>query len=510
MMLQSLFFDRGEDVSWVLSRWVFLRALGLISLMAFISFWVQAKGLIGSAGILPLGAYLQDVRDQLGPARFWRCPTVFWLNSSDAALQTVCAAGVAASLMLTAGLAPFFALLAIWVLYLSITFAGQEFMSFQWDMLLIETCFVALFLAPMGWWPGLGRETAIPSAARFLVWWLLFRLMFESGVVKLSSGDATWRELTALNYHYFSQPLPTWIGWYAHHLPGWFQRLSVAVTYGIEIGLPALIFAGRPLRLAAGAGFVLLNALILLTGNYTFFNLLAIALSLFLVDDRLWARVLPDRWLHVAGYEAGAGGTPAGDLRLVVTVAVAVLFAVVGLMQVLTAIVPRQRALARAEYRLNVLRPLCSLNGYGLFRVMTTRRLEIEVEGSLDGREWRAYVFKYKPGNPLERPRFVEPHQPRLDWQMWFAALGSYDDNVWFQWFLGALLEGRRDVTGLLRRDPFPDRPPRFVRALLYEYEPASLDEHRRTGAWWRRTLLGAYSPTLRRANLPAGDRRGP
>lgn len=496
MVMRTLLAGADGQVSCLLSRWIFLRALGLISLVAFVSFWVQARGLVGSAGILPLNEYLQAVRDQLGPIRYWRCPTVFWLNSSDTAIHIVCAAGVAASVMLTIGLAPIPALVAIWGLYLSISIAGQDFLSFQWDILLTETCFLAIFLAPPQLLPGLARESLAPRAAQLLLWWLIFRLMFESGVVKLTSGDLTWLNLTALDYHYYSQPLPTWIGWYAHHLPDWFDRLCVFITYVIEIGLPLCIFASQPLRLTACAGFVVLNVLILATGNYTFFNLLAIALSLFLVDDGIWSQVLPDRLLGIMGYTAG-NHTPAGSIHAALTLAVALLFAVVGTIQVLSALAPGNRALYGAEYRLNVLAPLRSLNGYGLFRVMTTRRLEIEVEGSLDGHRWRAYEFKWKPDDLRRCPGFVEPHQPRLDWQMWFAALSSFDDEPWFQRFLATLLEGRQDVLALLRANPFPEGPPRYVRALLYEYEPTSLAEHRETGAWWKRKLLGAYSPTL-------------
>ncbi len=489
----------------LLSRWIFLRALGLICLVAFVSFWIQAKGLVGSAGILPMGQYLQAARDQLGPLRFWRCPTVFWLSSSDAAIHVVCAVGVVASLMLMMGLAPVPALIALWALYLSISVAGQAFMSFQWDTLLIETCFLAIFLAPPQWLPGLAREGLAPRAAQFLLWWLLFRLMFESGAVKLTSGDMTWRNLTALDYHYFSQPLPTWIGWYAYHLPPWFNRLSILVVYAIEIGLPLLIFAGPGPRLAACCGIILLNVLILITGNYTFFNLLAIALSLFLVGDAAWARVLPEKFLNAAGYAAG-NHPPAGTVHVALTLVVALLFAVVGILQVLSSIAPRDRSLRLAEYRLNVLGSLRTLNGYGLFRVMTTRRLEIEIEGSNDGHRWLPYEFRYKPDDPGRRPGFVEPHQPRLDWQMWFAALSSFEEEAWFQQFLLAVLEGRQDALALLRTNPFPDAPPRFVRAELYDYVPTSLAERHHTGAWWKRTLLGAYSPTLQRRNRPMSE----
>jgi len=495
MFFQSLISNTGE-ASFVLSRWIFLRLLGLICLAAFISFWVQAKGLVGSAGILPMTSFLQRVSDYLGPSCYWRCPTVFWLNSSNAAIYVVCTIGVIASLMLTVGLAPIPALIVIWSLYLSITVAGQQFMSFQWDMLLIETCFLAVFLAPPQWMPGLGHESLAPVAARFLLWWLLFRLMFESGVLKLTSGDVNWSHLTALKYHYFSQPLPTWIGWYAHHLPGWFNRLSVLIVLIIEAGLPLFIFAWRPLRILACSGIVFLMILVMLTGNYTFFNPLTIALSLFLVDDAIWVKVLPDWLLNAIGYTGGVHAS-AGMFHTGVALAIALLFVVVGGAHVLSAIFPRSDRLPKAEYMLNILEPLRSLNSYGLFRVMTTVRHEIVVEGSIDGHTWLAYEFKYKPGNLYKRPGFVEPHQPRLDWQMWFAALSSPEREVWFENFLVRLLQGSHDVLSLISVNPFPDTPPRWVRAMYYDYEPTSMAEHRENGAWWKRKLLGTFFPEI-------------
>jgi len=464
-MSLSVMPGNGE-MSFLVSRWIFLRALGLICLAAFISLWFQIKGLIGSSGILPVNSYLQAVQGSIGASRFWLCPTVFWFNGSDQALQVVCALGTAAALALTVGVAPIPALILIWILYLSLCVGGQDFMWFQWDVLLLETCFLAIFLAPPELWPGIGKESVVPTLARWLMWWLLFRLMFESGVVKLTSGDPNWRQLTALNYHYFTQPLPTWIGWYAQHLPAWFQRLSVVVTYIIEMGLPFLIFAGRPFRIVACVGFVFLNVLILLTGNYNFFNLLTIALSLFLLDDAVWHRLLPDVLWRAWGTGA-VNHSPIGTLHVVLTVLVAVLFVGVGVLQVWSCLMPRQPTVDRLENQLNVIRSFRSLNSYGLFRVMTTSRPEIVIEGSNDGRTWKAYEFKDKPGDPHRPPRFVEPHQPRLDWQMWFAALNSFRNERWLQYLLMRLFEGKPDVIGLLRVNPFPHDPPLSPNATL-------------------------------------------
>jgi hypothetical protein len=497
---ESLVTGGGGEASFVISRWVFLRLLGIICLIAFSSFWCQAEGLIGRNGILPLDGYLRAVKAQTGPERYGRWPTVFWLNSGDAALHTVCALGVLASLLLIAGAAPLPSLAVIWLLYLSITVAGQTFMSFQWDVLLIETCFLAMFVAPGGLRPGLSGATAVTLPACLLLWWLLFRLMFESGVVKLTSGDVTWKNLTALDYHYFTQPLPAWPGWYAHWMPSWFHRISTVMTYGIEILLPFLIFSGRSGRIAACAGIILLQVMILVTGNYNFFNLLTIALALFLLDDGVWLHVIPSRLLDWIGYTSGTPA-PVSIGRGILTLAVVIFFMTVGLIQVFQALHPRSGVLANAELRLNCLGRWQSLNSYGLFRVMTTQRPEIEIESSLDGQNWKACVFKYKPGDLKQKPRFVEPHQPRLDWQMWFAALGMYETEPWFRNFLIRLLTAQPEVLTLLDGNPFPDAAPRYIRARLYDYEFASPAERRQTGNWWKRTLLGNYSPTFERTS---------
>jgi hypothetical protein len=316
--------------------------------------------------------------------------------------------------------------------------------------------------------------------------WLLFRLMFGSGVVKLRSGDAAWRSLTALQYHYETQPLPTWVGFYAHHLPASIHVACAAVMFLIELVLPWLIwFPGRWRRVPLVA-FVAFQILIAVTGNYAFFNLLTIALCVFLADPGL----LPRRW-RPAAPTAEAAATLFGAwprALLAPFVAVVVLVSAVHFSEATLRVGAPWPSpvfwLARA------VSPLRSVNSYGLFAVMTTTRPEIVVEGSDDGETWRAYEFRYKPGDPHRRPGFVAPHQPRLDWQMWFAALGgSCDQSPWMQGLFQRLREGSPPVVGLLGSNPFPDRPPRYVRALLYDYRFADLATHRRTGEWWQRRL---------------------
>src|SRR2546427_5138692 len=276
-----------------LSRWVFIRMLGVIYLIAFISLWRQIDGLIGHNGMLPVADYLNAVSEQLGPERCWWVPTFSWFNGSDGFLHLQCAAGVALSLLLIAGVAPVLDLLFLWAIYLSLSTVCRDFLSFQWDILLLESGFLAIFLAPRQWLPKLSRETMPSVTVLWLCRWLLFRLMFMSGAVKLLSGDATWSKLTALTFHYETQPLPTWVGWYAHQLPVWFQKTSVALMFVIELAAPLLIFCGRRRRQIACGAFVLLMLLISLTGNYCFFNLLTVALCVLLLNDAFLLRLLP-------------------------------------------------------------------------------------------------------------------------------------------------------------------------------------------------------------------------
>src|SRR6266487_5931194 len=265
-------------------RW-FLRALGLTYLVAFASLWVQVDGLVGSNGVSPLNQFLPAVYERFGRSAYSLLPTLCWLDSSNGFLHFLCGGGVVLSLLLILGIAPALLLVVLFVFYLSLTIAGQTFLSFQWDILLLETGFLSIFLAPWQLWQKRGRETPVSRAALFLLKLLLFKLMVMSGVVKLTSGDDCWWNLTALDYHYWSQPLPTIFGWWADQHPEWFKHFSVAFCLAVEIIAPFFIWAPRRLRLIAAGFMIFLQAVIALTGNYCFFNLLAVALCLLLIDD---------------------------------------------------------------------------------------------------------------------------------------------------------------------------------------------------------------------------------
>jgi hypothetical protein len=467
---------------------LFLRLLGLCYLAAFVSLWVQVDGLVGARGILPVGQFLDWVRAQTGVERYWLVPTLAWVSSGDAFLHLLCGAGVLAAMLLVVGLAPAVSAAAAWALYLSLAVAGQTFLQFQWDYLLLETGFLAIFLAP----PlraRFGSGLAPSKAASWLLRWLLFRLMLSSGWVKLASGDLTWRNLSALRFYYETQPLPPWTAWYVHHLPPWFQTLSALFLFFVELVLPVLFFAPRRLRLFACRITILLQVLIAATGNYAFFNLLALALAMLLVDDQS----LRPRWREAA--LAAAGPRRAWSRWVLVPIVVVVVFA--SSIEFAATLDPSLTLPRAAVAVVRAIAPFRSVNSYGLFMVMTTERPEIVIEGSEDGATWRPYGFPWKPGDPARRPGFVAPHQPRLDWQMWFAALGGHEENPWLAAFLRRLLEGSPEALGLLATNPFPDRPPRFVRALLYDYRFTDAAERRRTGAWWRRQLRGLYCPVV-------------
>jgi lipase maturation factor 1 len=472
-----------------LTSWVFLRLLGFVYLVAFVSLWTQILGLAGHDGILPAREFLDFVRAQVGGMRYVFVPTLCWLNASDTFLNVVAGAGTAASLLLALGFVPAVAALVAWICYLSLATIGQDFLWFQWDSLLLETGFIVLFFAPWRLWSRPGAD-APPRPALWLLRWLLFRLMLSSAAVKLSSGDPTWRNLTALTFHYETQPLPPWTAWYAHHWPVLFQKMSTVFLFAVEGLAPFLVFAPRRIRFAGAAALIGLQTLILLTGNYGVFNVLSIALCILLLDDGVW----PWTWRRRTEAERVAPVSarwPRWILRPIAS------------LLILISLVPFAGALG-FRIGLGPITPLYRyastmrmVSSYGLFAVMTTSRPEIIVSGSTDGVTWRDYTFHWKPGDLNRRPEFLTPHMPRLDWQMWFAALSDFRRESWFLRFCQRLLEGSKPVLALLERNPFPDGPPRYVRAVVYDYHFTDAATRRASGAWWRREERGLYCPVL-------------
>ena len=474
---RALWGSKVEPAAYTIASSLFARAIALIYLIAFVSFGRQVRGLIGSQGIQPVTEFFNAVVRQLGPNAFWQVPSLFWWIRSEFGLESIVwggavIAGVAAiGRPHTSGQKAAFAVLFIY--YLSIVNAGQIFMTYQWDFLLLEAGFLAIFLKPV-------------FTRVFLFRWLLFRLMLESGAVKLLSHDPSWRNLTALAVHYQTQPLPTPIAWYMIQLPLWFQKASTVFVFVVELGLPFLMFGPRRLKQIAALGTIGLQVLILLTGNYTFFNLLAIGFCLFLLDDAFFMQLFRVKARTATKFTRSNRNVSIALFAFIMIVSLAGLAGMFGV-----AVPSITDELLAPAARFGI------VNQYGLFASMTTSRPEISIEGSYDAVDWQPYIFPYKPG-PLNRaPGWAEPFQPRVDWQMWFAALGNYRENPWLLRFMERLLEGSPPVLELLERNPFAGKPPKYIRAMVYDYQFTTAEERRKTGNWWKRELKGTYFPPI-------------
>ncbi len=480
-----------EPETWFLSRRIFLAGVAATYVIAFGSLWGQLEGLFGARGIAPIARTLAEIRAEIG-ADWGRVPTLLWWNASDAALHACCGAGIASALLAAFGLAPRAALALAWVLYLSLAVPGEPFLSFQWDALLLEAGLLAFVWAPGGLRPFGRAERAPARILRLLVLWLLFRLMLLSGVVKLTSGDPSWIELEALDYHYWTQPLPHRLSHYAHWAPEWTRSVSCALMFAIELGAPLLILGTRRMRQVAAGAIAFLMLMIGATGNYGFFNFLTVVLCAPLIDDRAWRRLLrrgpaaprtePDpgrgaRWRRIA---TGAFAA----LVLSATTSSALLG--LGLARELSG------PLGWLHRRVQ---PFSCFNAYGLFRVMTKTRPEIVIEGSRDGLEWRPVRFEYKPLELERAPVFAGLHMPRLDWQMWFAALAGRPPR-WYADLLRRLLEGEPEVLALLHEDPFGGEAPRYLRSTSYLYRFGTPAERAR-GIWWQRDAPEPYFPVV-------------
>ncbi len=483
-----------EKPRYRISRWLFIKMLALGFLAAFLSLGSQVDGLIGSSGLLPVSNFLNEVHRQAGAVGFYEVPTLCWLSDSDGFLHFLCGAGAVLSVFLLLDIAPALCLFLLWLFYLSLVKAGQDFMSFQWDSLLLEAGFLALLASPLAIKPGSTAKADPPALLLFLFQWLLFRLIFCAGVVKLSSGDPSWQNLTALCFHYHTQPLPTLLSWYFDGLPVWFQKFSCLFMFFTELGVPFALWGPRKLKPYAFGFWLALQILIALTGNYCFFNWLAAGLGLFFLEDAAWPGVVRRIF-----YPVGAKETPpgAGTWHKWIQRAYLVLVLILSSMQMTFSFKVPMAWPAPLALLYDAAGPFETVNSYGLFAIMTTNRDEIVLEGSEDGKLWKPYGFKNKPGDLQKAPSWSAPHQPRLDWQMWFAALGDYRDNPWFLSLEAALLRGNEEVLNLLGSNPFPDRPPRFLRARFYEYRFTTRQEKAATGAWWSREEKGFYGPTL-------------
>jgi hypothetical protein len=530
-LLRWLFDSRYGAADRLIPRWIFLRALALWYFSAFYALLFQIKGLMGPDGVLPASEYLAAVARALGPRRFWFAPSLFWLSSGSRMLMAIMTVGLIASVIAFLNLWPRLSLLICWICFLSFVTATNVWSNYQSDGMLLEAGFLALFFAPRGLMPGWGALSPPSRASLFLLLWEWFRIYFESGMVKLLSGDQQWRNMTAMDEYYQNGPLPTWIGWYVEHLPHWFHAASSLGTLIMELGIVFMLFFPRRVRILCFFIVTPWEIGVILTANYTFLNYLVLSLGFLLLDDKFLLRFVPARFRPpepIVGLQnqseeepavsilsasdsvpgqnnRAATDRPAHPVRRRLTEHLrAFRFAISVVMLSWIAYNTTVEMIGMPfggaplpTFPISLLDPFRISNQYGLFAVMTRGRYEIEFQGSNDGTTWTAYPFRYKPQALNEAPRIYAPYQPRFEWNLWFASLGDWRQNDFVPLTEERLLANNPDVLALFRGNPFPNTPPRYLRAVLWQYWFTSRDEKRRTGNWWRRQWMGRYAPEI-------------
>jgi len=522
-----LFDAQAGPANRFVPRWIFLRALAAIYFSAFFPLLFQIEGLNGPHGILPTQRFL-DALYALGWLRFWYAPTLFWFSAGSHAMISVVWLGLIASVAAFCNLWPRLSFFVCFLCFLSFVTAAQDFSSYQSDSMLLEAGFLVLFFVPRGFLPGLGISSPSPRASLFLLQWEWFHIYFESGIVKLLSGDPQWRNFTAMDEYYQNGPLPTWIGWYIEHLPHWFHAATVAGTLAMELAVVWMLFLPRRARLVCFCIVTPWEIGVILTANYTFLNYLVLTLGVLLLDDRSLRSLLPrrireklpeqqpqpkteheperepslsildtlDKSEEVKTKTVRSWRSYAGTARFAITALMLTWIAyatTVELLRMVSSDLPLPTA------PLVALEPFRIANQYGLFAVMTRGRYEIEFQGSNDGENWTPYLFRYKPQALNEAPGIYAPYQPRFEWNLWFASLTDWQQSNFVVLTEERLLENEPDVLTLFRGNPFGQAPPQYLRAVLWQYWFTSMDEKRRTGNWWRRDLLGLYAPVLTR-----------
>jgi hypothetical protein len=465
-----------EAPDYSLARLAIERGLGVIYFVAFLVALKQFAPLLGERGLLPVPQFVAYVP-------FRASPSLFHLRYSDRLLRACAWVGLGLSLLVVAGVPDGWPLalevvpwIVLWALYLSIVNVGQTFYSFGWETLLLEAGFLAIFLGP--------TDTAAPLPLVILMRWLVFRLEFGAGLIKMR-GDACWRDLTCLYYHHETQPMPNPLSWYFHQIPRALHRAEVLGNHAAQLVVPWLLFAPQPVATVAGLVIVGTQSWLILSGNFSWLNFITIVLAFSAFDDAALGRVLP------VAHPAVETSLPQAILVIAITALVFVL-----------SYRPARNLLSSGQLMNSSFDPLHLVNTYGAFGSVTKRRYEVIIEGTADedptaASEWKEYEFKAKPGDVRRRPPQYAPYHLRLDWLMWFAAFSSPRYHEWFMPLLGRLLEGDGPTLALMGRNPFPDGPPRVVRARLWLYRFTTPEERRRTGAWWDRTFVREYAPAV-------------
>ncbi|MCG8489383.1 MAG: lipase maturation factor family protein [Chromatiales bacterium] len=465
--------DRYEIISWL-----FLRLLALIYLAAFASLASQITGLVGAQGILPLDNHFELAQQHIGDQAWLRFPSIFWLiGTGDELLQGTALLGVLLSLVLLIGRWQRAVLILLFLLYLSLYHAGQVFMNFQWDTLLLEAGFLAIFLV------GGANPLLI-----FLFDWLLFRLRFMSGLFKLVSNDPSWSGFTALNYYFETQPLPHIGAWYAHQLPDLLLKAGVGLTLFSELIVPFFIFLPRKFRLTAAGITILMQLLIIATSNHNFINFLTIALCLFLLDDRALKSIMPGRF--VANIQNTHNSI--GSIRSFMIILCFIVIPITSLISFSAKFLDHSAIKTSLPWAETV-QHFGLGHLYHIFPTMQTQRHELIIQGSNDGQTWLSYQFNYKPDGTADTPRINLPHQPRLDWMLWFVPTQHPVHIYWFDQFMRQVKTGSPSVTSLLADNPFPDTPPKYLRVLVYRFSFTNREEKALTGHWWQTDYLGEF-----------------
>ncbi|MCX4186471.1 lipase maturation factor family protein [Methylophaga sp. OBS4] len=474
MLWRTLFQLRPD---YQLTANLFLRLLAVIYFIAFASLFGQMAGLVGPDGILPFDRVLERAYQQDGWQAWLTLPNLFWFNASDLALQSAAVAGCIFSVLLFLGRLEQLATIALFVLYLSLFHAGQLFLSFQWDSLLLEAGFLAIFLI------------SGPSLLLILLYeWLLFRFRFMSGLAKLLSDDPSWASFTALHHYFETQPLPHIGSWYAHYLPHWLHQFGVGFTLFTELLVPFLIFMPRPYRIAAALITILMQLLLIATSNHAYVNLLVILLCVLLLDDRIISRLLPRKLLQWINKGSREPGLLKSGLALISGLLIVFVSTTAFYMYATRSLLPEPIIKIDDSVQLWGIGHI-----YHVFPTMQTTRQELLIQGSDDGQNWRDYEFKFKPGKVNRQPAFIVPYHPRLDWMMWFVPSQSGRQLYWFREFQSQLRKGSPQVLSLLKNNPFPVKPPRFLRVQAYDYRFTTAEQRKQSGDWWRREYLGLF-----------------
>lgn len=473
-----------------LTRFVILRLLGIVYAVAFLVVIGQFVPLVGADGLTPAHLFFQRISDAIGPSSgFIKLPSIFWFADSDTTLLTAAWIGLVLSCIVIAGYANAPLLTVLWFLYMSFINAGQEWYGYGWEIQLLETGFLAIFLCPfldMRPFP----KHAPPVLIILLFRWLIFRIMMGAGLIKLR-GDEMWRNGTALYYHFETQPLPGPLSRWFHFLPRVALRLGVWYNWLAELIAPWFIFWPRMGRHISGTIIVLLQIILILSGNLSFLNWLTLIPALACFDDAFWAKLLPRRLVRMAA-TAGKHAEPSRSIQVTSWIVTAII-GLLSIQPVVNMLSPNQ--IMNTSYD-----PLDLVNTYGAFGSVGTERYNVVFEGTMDPvpdstADWKAYPYKGLPVDPHQRPPQVAPYQLRLDWQMWFAAMSSPDEYPWTMTLISKLLHNDPNTLSLFAGNPFPGKPPKYIRAVLYRYKFATPGNP--AHLYWQRRQLGNWLPAM-------------